>query len=531
MKIGTQVIKGVEYVYEDHPYWDSVKQRGSHKRSYIGKNVDGVFVPSKKYKLQLELDQLKTEVKPGPVPTESCKRDFYGATYLLDSIGDQLGIVEDLKACFPEDYKHILSLAYYLVLEGHNPMYRFSRWSKSHHHPFGKDIPSQRISELFARINESAKMAFFKRQSKRRLEKEYLAYDTTSISSYSQAIKQVKYGNNKEHDPLPQINLALLFGESSGLPVYYRKLPGNIVDVKTIARLLKDLDFMAIEKVNLVMDRGFYSEKNINELYRGHHKFLIAGKTSLKFVGQKLDEIRQDFDTRKHYNSKTNLYIQSFSMDWEYTETKPRSGEVVKGTRRIYVHYYYNEQHAADDKTRLNKLLDALEHELLEGRHSPEHEKLYAKYFSTSTTPVRGVKIEPKQEAIDKAVKNSGYFVLMSNDIKDPVEALEIYRAKDLVEKAFGNLKERLNMRRESVSSEENLEGKLFVQFIALIYMSYMKRSMDVAGLFKNYTMQELIDDLDIIERFQHPGKSPQVGEITEKQKKLYAAMAVTSPA
>lgn len=65
MKIGTQVIKSVEYVYEDHPYWDSKKQRGSHKRSCIGKNVDGIFVPSKKYTLQLELDQLKTEVKPG----------------------------------------------------------------------------------------------------------------------------------------------------------------------------------------------------------------------------------------------------------------------------------------------------------------------------------------------------------------------------------------------------------------------------------------------------------------------------------
>jgi len=38
--------------------------------------------------------------------------------------------------------------------------------------------------------------------------------------------------------------------------------------------------------------------------------------------------------------------------------------------------------------------------------------------------------------------------------------------------KAFGNLKEQLNMRRNYVSSEESLEGKVFVQFIALIYLS-----------------------------------------------------------
>ena len=120
--------------------------------------------------------------------------------------------------------------------------------------------------------------------------------------------------------------------------------------------------------------------------------------------------------------------------------------------------------------------------------------------------------------------------MLLSNDIKDPVEALEIYRAKDLIEKAFGDLKERLKMRRESVESEENLEGKLFVQFVALIFMSYIKKAMDQGGLFKNKTMQELIDDLDVIERYHHPGKKPQIGEITEKQKTLYAAMAVECP-
>lgn len=530
MRIGVQEIIGVEYVYEDQSYWDSRKQRGSHKRNYIGKNVDGIFVPNKKYKLQQELETIKAETKPGPVASDVCTRDFYGATYLLDEIAAKTGVLDDLKSCFPDDHEKILSLAYYLVLEDHNPMYRFSRWSKSHDHPYGREIPSQRISELFSRIGEPAKMAFFKKQSKRRLEKEYLAYDTTSISSYSQSLKQVKYGNNKENDNLPQINLALLFGEASGLPVYYRKLSGNIPDVKTISNLLKEFEFMGINKVNLVMDRGFYSERNINDLYRAHHKFLIAGKTSLKFIQQKLDEIREEFVTRKNYYSNTNLYMQSFTMDWAYLESKSRSHEVVKDKRRIYVHFYYNDQHATDDKIRLNKLLDTLEHEILENKKTPEHEKLYTKYYQITETPVRGIKAEPKQAAIDKSIKNCGYFVLLSNDIKDPVEALAIYRAKDLIEKAFGNLKERLNMRRESVASEENLEGKLFVQFVALIFMSYIKKAMDDGGLFKNSTMQELIDDLDVIERYHHPGKRPYLGEITEKQKKLYTAMSVTCP-
>jgi len=100
-----------------------------------------------------------------------------------------------------------------------------------------------------------------------------------------------------------------------------------------------------------------------------------------------------------------------------------------------------------------------------------------------------------------------------------------------MIEKAFNDLKDRLNMRRTSVSSEENLEGKLFLQFVALIYLSYVKRAMDKAGLFKYWTMQELFDELDVIELFQQPGGAAYCGEITDKQKKLYVALGVEPPA
>ena len=83
-------------------------------------------------------------------------------------------------------------------------------------------------NQLFSSITEKSRQRFFYLQGKRCSEKEYWAYDITSISSYSTCLRQVKYGKNKEHDPLPQINLALLFGEESNLPFYYRKLSGNI---------------------------------------------------------------------------------------------------------------------------------------------------------------------------------------------------------------------------------------------------------------------------------------------------------------
>ncbi|MDR1920294.1 MAG: transposase, partial [Candidatus Adiutrix sp.] len=188
-------------------------------------------------------------------------------------------------------------------------------------------------------------------------------------------------------------------------------------------------------------------------------------------------------------------------------------------------------ERAVEDERRFNRLLHILETELKEGRHVQEHEKLYAKYFERKSTPRRGIKISARQEAIDEVIRNFGYFALISNTIKDPVEALEIYRNKDLAEKAFGDIKERLGGRRLAVSSELSLDGKLFVEFIALIFLSYIKKQMQDKELFKSYTMMELLDELDSIELSQHPKRKTRFSEVTKKQKDIFKAMDVKMPA
>lgn len=177
-----------------------------------------------------------------------------------------------------------------------------------------------------------------------------------------------------------------------------------------------------------------------------------------------------------------------------------------------------------------NRKLKKLQAELESGRRDPKHESPYTKYFEVSETPKRGIKVAAKNSVIEKTRKNYGYFVLLSNDVKDPVEALKIYRNKDLVEKAFGNLKERLNMKRLAVSSELSLDGKLFVEFIALIFLSHIKKQMQDTELFKKFTMRELLDELEIIECFEAPGYKLEVGEMTKRQQELFKKIGVVPP-
>jgi hypothetical protein len=231
---------GITYAYESIAYWDRDKQQSRARRKCIGR-VDPetkAIVSTRKRKTP----PLGEKPKRGPVSITWTARCFYGATYLFDRIGEDTGVMEDLETCFPESYRQLLSIAYYLILEDKNPLSRFPRWASIHRHPHGDSISSQRSSDLFASITEEARQRFFRLQGKRRVDREYLAYDSTSISSYSKCLRQVRYGKNKDHEHLAQINLTLLFGQQSRLPFYYRKLAGNIPDVKTLRKLLADMN-------------------------------------------------------------------------------------------------------------------------------------------------------------------------------------------------------------------------------------------------------------------------------------------------
>ncbi len=418
----------------------------------------------------------------------------------------------------------------HLILEENNPLSRFPHWQKYHVHPYGEDLPSQRSSDLFQSIDEASRMAFFRKQARRRLEKEYWAFDTTSISSYSEVLKQVKKGNNKEHDRLPQLNLALLFGEASGLPFYYRKLPGNITDVSTIRELMEEFDVLGYKKVKLVLDRGFYSQKNIHALYKHHQKFIVGTRLNLRYVKDLLDEEREHLKLWTHLQGQFGVYGICRPIEWEYEQQRPYKGDVLKEKRRAYLLLFYNPEKAARDQMEMNTHLTQLQNDLLSGKRRDYCAKAYDTYFTVTETPKRGLKVEPKQEAMLEAESNYGYFALLSNEVKDPFVALSLYRSKDIVEKAFGNLKERLNCRRMHVSSELSLNGKLFVEFIALIYLSYVKKRMQDAKLFDKWTLQGLLDELDSIELFEAPEHGRILSEITQKQEQLYRDLGVEPP-
>jgi transposase len=182
--------------------------------------------------------------------------------------------------------------------------------------------------------------------------------------------------------------------------------------------------------------------------------------------------------------SKATLvaYFQATSFSWWFVD----------------FYLYFNTDKSFVETRNLYSIISDLRKELDEGKYLKEHEKQYKKYFQIIQKKDTVIKYETKDDAISDLCKSYGFFALISNEKMEAITVLKVYRAKDVVEKAFGNLKDRLNMRRFFVSDEQSLDGKLFVGFVALIYMSNINKQMQVNELYKDFTMQQVINKLDL---------------------------------
>ena len=155
--------------------------------------------------------------------------------------------------------------------------------------------------------------------------------------------------------------------------VYYRKLAGNIPDVKTMRVLLRDLDVLGYPKVKLVTD--------------------ISASTSLSFVKRAIESAKETIFDRSHYNDKYDLYTCTLAIEWEYVQVRPNKGDTLKESRRMYLHLYYSAEKAVEDGRKFNLRMIALQQELISGKRRAEHEKDYEKYFEVKLTPLRGINL------------------------------------------------------------------------------------------------------------------------------------------
>jgi len=87
-------------------------------------------------------------------------------------------------------------------------------------------------------------------------------------------------------------------------------------------------------------------------------------------------------------------------------------------------------------------------------------------------------------------------------------------------------------MKRLRIHSIETVDGRLFVQFIALILMSELRRAMRESKLIGRYTVRELLLEMDPLTKIRYEGKYGLIlTEVAKPQREILALLKIELPA
>ena len=538
-KARVQKVKNGYYVYIETSHRVPGRNYPDHTRLYIGTMNDSVFKPNAKFFALSEEQKKTTGLEWDPSVAEEPKkrgrpfsasigsRKFRGTDLLFSTVAATLGLRNDLEKVFGDRAPALLSLAYYLIANPEAPLYRFAQWARLRYHPYGDDLPSPRSGELLGSITEDEIQRFLNLRILRAAGvSRWLAVDSTSISSYSEALSFVTKGHNKEHNHLDQVNLLMVFDQDHDIPVFYRTLRGNIADVATVQNTLHDLRGLGMESASLVLDRGFYSDDNVKQLLKKRYSFTMGTKNSLLFVKEAIGRCRDSMLSVDSYDIEHKVFYAMVPLSYAV----PVRGR-GPNAKDVYLHLYWSKEREATEITIFMKRLAEMRRQLASG-DLPHSLKAIESYF-TITRNTRGIitGFAEDTDAIKEAMHRCGFFALITSEKHlSSNEVLSIYRHKDLVEKAFNNLKDRLAMRRTRCSKDENFNGKVFVQFVGLTIVSHIRKVMKEAELYKKHSYRQLLDEVDVIEYFEYPGKAGHWGEVTMKQAQMLRAFNAELP-
>lgn len=214
-------------------------------------------------------------------------RRHVGLTDILEWAWRESRIDHDLQACFNAgDAAKIQSIARYWLGTDGNTLPRLEGWQLMHELPYPYGINEDVYGELFKSLgrDEGGIQGFFMARAGRLSTRPVIAYDSTTISTYSQNQHEARRGFNKDGDGLDTIKLLTLYSVRDEEPIAYAKQPGNVPDVICIDNAIEQFKCLGIDRPLVATDTGYCSERNLCELCRRNMKFLTLVDTDVKMA-------------------------------------------------------------------------------------------------------------------------------------------------------------------------------------------------------------------------------------------------------
>ena len=390
----------------------------------------------------------KYEVRPQLVVS-------FGDVFLLDQYISTRHFDKAIDAIGFRNPDTIRALLAYYLLSPHANRHAEDWWSLTYaKYLYPKaQMSSQRISDALADIgSEDAKHRFFKEYF-RFLSKDDNVQRSANPSPFTDGILIDSSGlPNAIHFPLTavsnhdgkiseEVRLIYVVQQQTGLPLFFRYVAGNVIDVSTLPRTIAELKANGINTNFAILDAGYYTGKNADVLLDAGISFISRMKSNFKVykrvVKNHLDSLEAKENLIRH--NKRLVYVKCIPC---------RIGE--KEDRKAYAYLCKD----LTTKHELQKhLIEQAEDEDLQGGE------------------------------IFDAMREQGIFVLISSKKIDSKKVLQIYYTRDQVEKIFELCKQDAKILPVNVETEATFRGHLMMTFMAAVILKMISTEMSATEL------------------------------------------------
>jgi len=454
-----------EYAYEITAYWDKNKKSCRQKTRYLGAVID------KTKKIFEKKQQIATQ--------EKLILDF-GDSFALNDFLKNSGFNQLIETSFGQLTDDVLALIQYRLCYGSAMTYA-QKWFEGSYAKIKfkeANLSSQRISELFEQVgNEQQQRMFFKEYFKQfTASKEGIIIDATSLPNQIH-MPLTEWGRSGEEID-KQMRFLLVVDKQTGLPLYFRNLPGNIIDVSTLRNTIDELQKYGVENLFIYSDAGFFSEDNIIDMYKNNINFLTrlpATRTIYKELIQQEVKNLESFTNGVRYGKKRSMFI--------------KQKEIELFGRKAFAHIVL-------DPKRKGREMDRF---ILENLDEKDKNK----------------------DELEYQFLRRGVMVLISSFEIPKEEVVPAYYVRQTAEMLFGFSKDDLDILPLRVHNEARVRGFLLLQFLSLIAFTQLKNKLG-----KEYTVEEALLSLRNLKAKVYE-KDIIVSELNKEQKEITSKMGV----
>lgn len=534
-KITPKTISGTTYLYYEYSRsYNKKKKYTEPKRKCIGKRDPDQ--PDFFYPNEMFLKFFPRELLPSEKDTQFRSGCLHiGAFIVIRKIISDYHLDEMIARIIGRDAGLFLDLAAYSIITEDNAGQYYPDYA--YNHALFTDnmriYSDSKVSDFLQEVTIDQRILFLNEWNAKRnhREKIYVSYDSTSKVSPAGDIDIVELGHAKKGLETEIFNYSIAYDRSNREPLFYESYPGSIVDISQLQYTLKKAKGYGYKHVGFLLDRGCFCKENIRFMDENHYEFVIMVNGRKKLVSE-LILMRQGTFENDRKNS-----IREFKVSGTTVKRKLFASD----EKERYFHIYYDDGKKAAERERLENKIDRMGRKLKECMGEPIHPMgEYNEYFDLifwheGMEDETFMSAAERTDVINRQIRLCGYFCIVTSEKMTARDALLLYKSRDDSEKTFRGDKSCLGASCERVYTNESIDAKIFIGFVATILRSKIYTLLkDEAGRMdkkQNYmTVPAALKELEKIELLKGADNEYNLDyAITATQKAILKAFDITS--